>query len=245
VEAGAQTRVEAEGEAESVAEAAESVAEAAEKVAAKSVEEKAEKREGTPASLDERVSNFDRMQLNLRKISELHYYQTVSVWQDGKPLHGRKGLAVQAAPDESADGAACILRGRFPKQTAYTIVGIPKERFPTSRQELRKLMRRAFLRNHPDKGGDKDWFHLVNFTFEMLMDPVRKRLYDVHGWAGGFRDPVHFRGQQLRVRICVARACHRRRLVRLVMCVGLGGDRVKTHEGYREEGRVSDSHGPI
>lgn len=128
------------------------------------------------------------MKLNAKMMLELHYCQTVKAYRNG--VGQSECLAFQAAPAESAEAATAFVQRCIPKRCAYAVVNTTKEDFPDSPEEQKKLMHKALLRYHPDKGGDGDLFHLAKFTFEMLMDPVRKRWYDKHGWVGGFRQ-VH------------------------------------------------------
>lgn len=63
--------------------------------------------------------------------------------------------------------------------TLYEILGVAKE---ATEQDIRRAYRRKAQKMHPDKeGGDPALFRLVQLAYDVLCDPVRRKLYDETG----------------------------------------------------------------
>jgi len=71
--------------------------------------------------------------------------------------------------------------GGAAKNNLYKTLGASKASSP---EQLKKAYRKACLKHHPDKGGDKDKFQEVSRAYEVLSDPEKRELYDRYGEAG-------------------------------------------------------------
>ena len=131
------------------------------------------------------LETWKRSASDYLKLKELFRYQVVRL--AGTPL---VGLAIQVTVAEAAEEGARRLQSCIPQQDAYEIIGVTRDTFPLSKVDQKKLKADALRKAHPDKDGDKDTFGCVKMALDVLMDPWRRRLYDLHGWAGGFRCQV-------------------------------------------------------
>lgn len=62
----------------------------------------------------------------------------------------------------------------------YEDLGISKDATP---DEIKKAYRKKAKENHPDSGGDREKFEIVNKAWEILRDPDKRSYYDTHGKA--------------------------------------------------------------
>lgn len=60
----------------------------------------------------------------------------------------------------------------------YELLGVPKT---ASAEEVKKAYRKAALKEHPDKGGDKEKFQRIQEAHAVLSDPERRAHYDATG----------------------------------------------------------------
>lgn len=72
---------------------------------------------------------------------------------------------------------------RWKEQDHYAILGLKKQRYKASEDEIRRNYRRKILAHHPDKRGssvdvETDYFACITRAFEILGDPVKRRSYD-------------------------------------------------------------------
>ena len=63
----------------------------------------------------------------------------------------------------------------------YELLGVDKK---ASYDEIRKAFRKLALKNHPDRGGDKEKFQELNAAYEVLSDKEKRDLYDKYGEDG-------------------------------------------------------------
>jgi len=63
----------------------------------------------------------------------------------------------------------------------YELLGVEKT---ATYDEIRKAFRKLALKNHPDRGGDKDKFQEINNAYEVLSDKEKRDIYDKHGEEG-------------------------------------------------------------
>merc|ERR1719499_327814 len=63
----------------------------------------------------------------------------------------------------------------------YDLLGVDKK---ASYDEIRKAFRKLALKNHPDRGGDKEKFQELNAAYEVLSDKEKRDLYDKYGEDG-------------------------------------------------------------
>lgn len=63
----------------------------------------------------------------------------------------------------------------------YEILGVEKT---ATYDEIRKSFRKLALKNHPDRGGDKDKFQEINNAYEVLSDKEKRDIYDKYGEEG-------------------------------------------------------------
>ena len=63
----------------------------------------------------------------------------------------------------------------------YELLGVDKK---ASYDEIRKAFRKLALKNHPDRGGDKEKFQELNAAYEVLSDKEKRDTYDKYGEDG-------------------------------------------------------------
>ena len=63
----------------------------------------------------------------------------------------------------------------------YELLGVEKT---ATYDEIRKAFRKLALKNHPDRGGDKEKFQELNAAYEVLSDKEKRDLYDKYGEDG-------------------------------------------------------------
>ena len=80
-------------------------------------------------------------------------------------------------------GMGGMQRERKPvdNETYYKLLGVEKT---ATYDEIRKAFRKLALKNHPDRGGDKDKFQELQGAYEVLSDKEKRDIYDQHGEEG-------------------------------------------------------------
>mmetsp|Transcript_12375 Transcript_12375/g.18232 ORF Transcript_12375/g.18232 Transcript_12375/m.18232 type:complete len:433 (-) Transcript_12375:502-1800(-) len=63
----------------------------------------------------------------------------------------------------------------------YELLGVEKD---ATDNDIKKAFRKLALKNHPDKGGDPEKFKDITHAYEVLSDPDKRKLYDMHGEEG-------------------------------------------------------------
>lgn len=95
--------------------------------------------------------------------------------------HFEAGFGSNAsAPGASAPGAS-VPRGPVDNQGYYDILGVSKD---ADTKVINRAYRRMAIQHHPDKGGDKARFALLNEARDVLTDPDKRKLYDRFGKQG-------------------------------------------------------------
>lgn len=61
-------------------------------------------------------------------------------------------------------------------QNYYKILGIDEK---ATQEQIKKAFRRSSLKNHPDRGGNKEEFQKINEAYQTLGDVNKKRHYDI------------------------------------------------------------------
>lgn len=77
-------------------------------------------------------------------------------------------------------------RGRGPPKEVnnskfYELMGVDKN---ASMDEIKKAFRKLALKNHPDRGGDKETFQELQNAYEILSDKEKRDVYDKYGEEG-------------------------------------------------------------
>ena len=60
-------------------------------------------------------------------------------------------------------------------QNHYKVLGVNEN---AKQEEIKKAFRKASLKNHPDRGGNKEEFQKINGAYQILGDPEKKKEYD-------------------------------------------------------------------
>lgn len=68
----------------------------------------------------------------------------------------------------------------------YALLGIERD---ADEQAIRSAYRKAAKNAHPDSGGDSEQFSQLQTAFDLLKDPVRRRVYDDTGYDPQLADP--------------------------------------------------------
>jgi DnaJ family protein A protein 2 len=63
----------------------------------------------------------------------------------------------------------------------YELLGVEKT---ATMDEIKKAFRKSALKNHPDRGGDKDTFQELQGAYEVLSDKDKRDTYDKYGEEG-------------------------------------------------------------
>ncbi len=71
-----------------------------------------------------------------------------------------------------------------PKKNYYDTLGIKED---ANAEEIKKAFKKAAVKHHPDKGGEKKKFQEMNEAYQVLGDEKKKSQYDSyrHGWFWG------------------------------------------------------------
>lgn len=68
----------------------------------------------------------------------------------------------------------------------YEILGVPTD---ANDREIKSAYRSAVQKHHPDKGGDGRQFDLIQKSYEILSNEVRRRIYDSSGYTEEIKTP--------------------------------------------------------
>jgi curved DNA-binding protein CbpA len=69
----------------------------------------------------------------------------------------------------------------------YEILGVRRD---ASDEQIKSAYRRRAKTTHPDSGGDPNAFGRVQKAYELLLDPVRRKVFDDTGYDVELADPV-------------------------------------------------------
>ncbi|MGF0538049.1 J domain-containing protein [Agrobacterium sp. ES01] len=73
----------------------------------------------------------------------------------------------------------------------YEMLGIERD---ANEQAIKSAYRKAAKTAHPDSGGDAEQFARLQTAFDLLKDPVRRRVYDDTGYDPQLADPKDLKG---------------------------------------------------
>lgn len=73
----------------------------------------------------------------------------------------------------------------------YDILGVARN---ASDDEIRAAYKRQAKKTHPDAGGDSDAFVRGQKAFELLLDPLRRKVFDASGYDPELADPADLQG---------------------------------------------------
>jgi len=73
----------------------------------------------------------------------------------------------------------------------YAMLGLERD---ANGEAIRLAWRKAAKGAHPDAGGDVDNFNRLQIAYELLQDPVRRRVYDDTGYDPQLADPRDLEG---------------------------------------------------
>ena len=65
-----------------------------------------------------------------------------------------------------------------PEEDYYLVLGLERD---CSLKEIKGAYKNLANKHHPDKGGDRKWFHLIKEAFTVLSDQQSRANYDEHG----------------------------------------------------------------
>merc|ERR1712076_88013 len=96
---------------------------------------------------------------------------------------GGRGGGFPFGDFEEMGGMGGMQRERKPvdNETFYKRLGVEKT---ASYDDIRKAFRKLALKNHPDRGGDKDKFQELQEAYETLSDKEKRDIYDKYGEEG-------------------------------------------------------------
>ncbi|OAP45938.1 molecular chaperone DnaJ [Sinorhizobium saheli] len=73
----------------------------------------------------------------------------------------------------------------------YVLLGIERD---ADERAIRTAYRRAVKTAHPDRGGDADQFGKLQAAYDLLKDPVRRKVFDDTGYDPELADPKDLKG---------------------------------------------------
>lgn len=73
----------------------------------------------------------------------------------------------------------------------YRILGVLAD---AGEEQIKAAYRRLAKETHPDSGGDLDAFVRAQRAYELLLDPVRRKVFDATGYDPEFADPIDLQG---------------------------------------------------
>lgn len=73
----------------------------------------------------------------------------------------------------------------------YSVLGVDRD---AGEQVIRDAWRKAVKTAHPDAGGDADNFARLQTAYDVLKDPVRRRVFDDTGYDPELADPRDLQG---------------------------------------------------
>ncbi|MDK1489638.1 J domain-containing protein [Sinorhizobium sp. 7-81] len=73
----------------------------------------------------------------------------------------------------------------------YVLLGIERD---ADERAIRTAYRKAVKTAHPDRGGDAEQFGKLQAAYDLLKDPVRRKVYDDTGYDPQLADPKDLKG---------------------------------------------------
>lgn len=73
----------------------------------------------------------------------------------------------------------------------YQLLGVERD---ANEQAIREAWRKAAKTAHPDTGGDAEHFSRLQTAYDLLKDPVRRKVYDDTGYDPELADPRDLQG---------------------------------------------------
>ncbi len=73
----------------------------------------------------------------------------------------------------------------------YAMLGIPRD---ADEQAVKAAYRKVVKTAHPDSGGDAEQFGKLQASYDLLKDPVRRKVYDDTGYDPQLGDPRDLKG---------------------------------------------------
>jgi len=67
------------------------------------------------------------------------------------------------------------------KKNYYDILGVKED---ASAEEIKKAFKKAAVKHHPDRGGDKKKFQEMNEAYQVIGDEKKKAQYDAYRKGG-------------------------------------------------------------
>ncbi|MET3779225.1 curved DNA-binding protein CbpA [Rhizobium alvei] len=80
----------------------------------------------------------------------------------------------------------------------YSLLGLERD---AQEPAIREAWRKAAKGAHPDTGGDADTFARLQVAYDLLRDPVRRRIFDDTGYDPELADPKDLEGVKLLERL--------------------------------------------